>query len=88
MLFLFFYRSHVRKELWKSGGLVGAHGRRWYEVGSHLIIVRHKNFENIFSPKEVESLILILCAILLSQILLIGNFNDLDFRSGAEYNKI
>ena len=26
------YRSHVRKELWRSGGLVGAHGRKWYEV--------------------------------------------------------
>ena len=66
---------------------MGAHGRRWYEVGSHLIIVRHKNFENIFSPKEVESLILILCVFLLLQTLLIGNFDHLDCRSGAEYSK-
>ena len=52
VLFLFFYRSHVRKELWKSGGLVGAHGRRWYEVSSHLIIVLHKNFEKVFFSKR------------------------------------
>ena len=22
----------MRKELWRSGGLVGAHGQKWYEV--------------------------------------------------------
>ena len=66
---------------------MGAHGRRWYEVSSHLIIVLHKIFDNVFSPKEVESLILILCSFLLLQILVIGNFDLLDCRSGAEYNK-